>query len=151
MEKPRMLKRMDAISRPVAPSYSSEESVSSDISYLTAELMASRTSFHLLHLKVKGPGSFAAHMALNELYDALPDLVDTIVEGFQGVEETILECAPVEPKVLEDVEDAINYLRMLYKKVTMVQGKVPYSEIVNNMDLIKDAISKAKYKLLFLK
>jgi len=146
-----MLKRVDAMPRPAAPSYTPKESVASDVSYLSAELMAARTSFHLLHLKVKGPGAFAAHMALNELYDALPGLVDTIVEGFQGVEETILECSPVEPKVLEDVEDAINYLRMLYKKVTLVQSKVPYSEIVNNMDLIKDAISKAKYKLLFLK
>lgn len=151
MERPRMLKRVETISRPAAPSYTPEVSVAFDVSYLSAELMAARTSFHLLHLKVKGPGAFAAHMALNELYDALPDLVDTIVEGFQGVEETILECSPVEPKVLEDVEDAINYLRMLYKKVTLVQSKVPYSEIVNNMDLIKDAISKAKYKLLFLK
>ena len=151
MEKPRMLKRIDTVSKAITPIYNGAESVSSDISYLTAELMASRTSFHLLHLKVTGAGSFAAHLALNELYDALPGLVDTIVEGFQGVEETILECSPVEPKVLEDVEDAINYLRMLYKKVTLVQSKVPYSEIVNNMDLIKDAISKAKYKLLFLK
>jgi hypothetical protein len=28
---------------------------------------------------------------------------------------------------------------------------LPYSEIVNNLDLVKDALNSAKYKLLFLK
>jgi len=28
---------------------------------------------------------------------------------------------------------------------------MPYSEIVNNLDLVKDSINSTKYKLLFLK
>ena len=39
----------------------------------------------------------------------------------------------------------------MYDRITMLQAKVPYSEIVNNMDLVKDQINSLKYKLLFLK
>ena len=35
------------------------------------ELMNAATSFHKLHLKVTGAGSYAAHKALNSLYDDL--------------------------------------------------------------------------------
>ena len=40
-----------------------------------------RTVAHLLHLTTR---SYAAHKALNEFYDALPDLVDSLAEAYQG-------------------------------------------------------------------
>ena len=57
---------------------------------LVVELMNAATSFHKLHLSVTGDGSYAQHKALNEIYDALPELADTIAEGMQGVCEVIL-------------------------------------------------------------
>jgi DNA-binding ferritin-like protein len=115
------------------------------------ELMNARNSFHKLHLKVTGPGSYAAHKALNELYDQIPDFVDTLMDGYQGVSEKILMCKDLAPRTLEDVSDAISYLRDLYATINKLQGMMPYSEIVNNLDLVKDAINSTKYKLLFLK
>ena len=82
------------------------------------ELMNARNSFHKLHLKVTGAGSYAAHKALNELYDAIPDFVDTLMEGYQGVTEKILTCKDLAPRTLETVADAINYLRDLYGMIT---------------------------------
>jgi hypothetical protein len=35
--------------------------------------------------------------------------------------------------------------------VTGLQAKMPYSEIVNDLDTIKSTIDSAKYKLIFLK
>jgi hypothetical protein len=35
--------------------------------------------------------------------------------------------------------------------VTGLQAKMPYSEIVNALDTVKDTLNSAKYKLLFLK
>jgi len=58
---------------------------------VVSELMNAATSIHKLHLKVTGPGSFASHKALNELYDALPGHADTLAEGFQGAHEKLLE------------------------------------------------------------
>ena len=115
------------------------------------ELMNARNSFHKLHLKVTGEGSYAAHIALNELYDQLPDFVDSLMEGYQGVSEKILTCKDIAPRTLDNVADGVSYLRDIYGMVNKLQAMLPYSEIVNNLDLVKDAINSTKYKLLFLK
>ena len=150
MEKARMLKRT------VTPSASySSAPAGANCDVMTAacatELMNAASSFHKLHLKVKGSGSFAAHKALNELYDALPDHADTLIEGYQGAAEKILDYSEVSPKVLNTVEEAISYLREMYQMVNNLQSKMPYSEIINSLDTLKDSINSAKYKLLFLK
>jgi len=115
------------------------------------ELMNARTSFHKLHLKVKGEGSYAAHKALNNLYDAIPDFADTLIEGYQGAAEKLLSYKEVPPRTLDTTADAVNYIRDIYAMINKLQGMLPYSEIVNNLDLVKDALNSAKYKLLFLK
>ena len=121
------------------------------VSACATELMNARTSIHKLHLKVTGEGSFAAHTALNDLYDALPGHADTLVEGYQGAAEKILSYTEVAPRTLDTVADGISYLRDIYAMVNKLQGMLPYSEIVNNLDLVKDSINSAKYKLKFLK
>jgi DNA-binding ferritin-like protein len=121
------------------------------VSACATELMNARTSIHKLHLKVTGEGSFAAHTALNELYDALPGHADTLIEGYQGAAEKILSYSEVAPRTLDTVADGVSYLRDIYAMVNKLQGMLPYSEIVNNLDLVKDSINSTKYKLLFLK
>ena len=150
MEKARMLKRDAAASA----SYSSAPA-GANCDTMTAacvtELMNAASSFHKLHLKVKGSGSYAAHKALNKLYDALPDHADSLIEGYQGAAEKILDYSEVSPKTLNTVEEAISYLREIYQMVNGLQAKMPYSEIINSLDTFKDSINSAKYKLLFLK
>ena len=121
------------------------------VSSCATELMNARTSFHKLHLKVTGEGSYAAHKALNKLYDALPDHADTLIEGYQGAAEKILSYKEVASRTLDTVADGVNYLRDIYGMINKLQGMLPYSEIVNNLDLVKDSINSTKYKLLFLK
>jgi hypothetical protein len=121
------------------------------VSSCASELMNARTSIHKLHLKVTGEGSFAAHKALNELYDALPDFAVTLVEGYQGAAEKILSYKEVAPRTLDTVADGVGYIRDIYGMINKLQGMLPYSEIVNNLDLVKDSLNSAKYKLLFLK
>jgi len=115
------------------------------------ELMNAASSFHKLHLKVKGTGSYAAHKALNDLYDALPEHADTLVEGYQGAAEKILDYTEAAPRTLNTVEEGLAYLRDMYQMVNALQAKMPYSELVNSLDTLKDTINSAKYKLLFLK
>lgn len=118
--------------------------------FLVQEIMNAATSFHKLHLAVTGEGSFAQHKALNEIYDSLPDLADTIAEGYQGACEVILSYDMEGPVVLSSVEDAIEYMRQMKMQVDELQAIMPHTEVVNNLDLVKDAINSAKYKLLFL-
>lgn len=115
------------------------------------EMMNAATSFHRLHLKVTGDGSYAAHKALGNFYEAMHGHADTLVEGYQGVSEKLLKYTDMPIRTLDDTADAVRYLRDLYNSVNKLQGMMPYSEIVNNLDLVKDLINSTKYKLLFLK
>ena len=148
----RMLKRPDAVTS--TASYSSAPtggSVDTMTAACVSELMNGATSFHKLHLKVTGVGSYAAHKALNDLYDALPGHADDLAEGYQGAASKLLSYKDVAPRVLETVADAIDYLNEMTSMVNGLQAKMPYSEIVNDLDTIKSTINSARYKLTFLK
>lgn len=122
---------------------------------LVVELLDATLKFHILHLTITGPGSYAAHKALNDLYDALPDHADTIAEGYQGATGEIPKypadmpsyvCAPA----MSNVKEALSYLEELCDKICKLQESLPYSEIVNDLDTIKSTLNSAKYKLKFL-
>lgn len=51
---------------------------------LIKKVLSSREIAHILHLKATGEGSFAKHLALNEYYDGIVDLIDSLVETYQG-------------------------------------------------------------------
>jgi DNA-binding ferritin-like protein len=148
----RMLKRPEATkanaSYAAAPAGGNVESLTSAC---VTELMNAAQSFHKLHLKITGTGSYAAHKALNELYDALPGHADDLAEGFQGATEKLLSYTDVAPRKLDSVTDAVDYLKDMCDMVCKLQDKMPYSEIVNDLDTIKSTMNSAKYKLLFLK
>ncbi len=148
-----MLKRNPGTSKPAAsyPTVGAGASVDTMTAACVSELMNAATSFHKLHLKVTGTGSFAAHKALNELYDALPGHADDLAEGFQGASEKLLAYAEAAPRKLDTVADGIDYLKDMCDMVCKLQDKMPYSEIVNDLDTIKSTMNSAKYKLLFLK
>jgi DNA-binding ferritin-like protein len=148
----RMLKRPDAAASKA--SYASAPA-GGNCDTMTAacvsELMNAGTSFHKLHLKVTGTGSYAAHKALNDLYDALPGHADDLAEGYQGAAEKLLSYSEVSPRKLDSVADGLDYIREITTMVTGLQAKMPYSEIVNDLDTIKSTLNSAKYKLRFLK
>lgn len=136
---------------PEYPNTSSNSSLETSVAACVSELMNAATSFHKLHLKITGIGSYAGHKALNELYDALPDHADDLAEGFQGASEKLLEYTDSAPRVIASVPEALAYLREMTSMVTSLQSKMPYSEIVNDLDNVKSTFNSAKYKLNFLK
>ena len=146
---------MQKIARPTSKveygGTASNGSVETMTAACVTELMNAATSFHKLHLKVQGIGSYAAHKALNELYDALPGHADDLAEGFQGAAEKILVYKDVAPRVIDTVTEAISYIREIYSMVNGLQDKMPYSELVNDLDNVKSTLNSIKYKLLFLK
>lgn len=118
---------------------------------LVVEMMHAGTKLHIAHLLVTGVGSYAAHKALNEIYDALPGHADTLAEGYQGATEKLLNYnSTVELPQIKTAQEAVSYLRSLYNKISNLQKIMPYSEIVNDLDTIKSDINSVKYKLIFL-
>ena len=149
----RTLLKRPAQQAPMQQAYqkSSGSSCMEQTTMVICEMMNSAISFHKLHLKVNGPGSFASHKALNELYEALPELADSIAEGYQGAAETILNYTDCTPRILNSVEDAIQYIREMYQMICSLQEIMCYSEVSNELDNVKSLLASTKYKLLFLK
>lgn len=134
--------------------HKSQYPLDEEVAELGYKLMDAATTFHKLHLKVKDLGSYAAHKALNDLYDALPGHADSLIEGYQGAVERIIECSHDEESskiICNSVEDALSYIRELTSEITEVQSRIPFSEIVNDLDTVKSTLNSAKYKLKFLK
>lgn len=127
-----------------------ENSVENLTARLVNDLMNSAVSAHKLHLKVRGPGSYAAHVALGAYYDGITDLVDNVVEQYQGCCEMILDIPDTVPVKLNSTADCVAMLKSLCEKVYAVQQLMDHSEIVNQLDEIKSLIDATKYKLLFL-
>jgi DNA-binding ferritin-like protein len=107
-------------------------------------------SMHQLHLKITGPGSFSAHKALNEFYDGMPGLIDSVAEQYQGAREKLLEYPTVAPYKCGTVQEALSHMKELYTEVTELQKLMPFSEVTNQLDEVKSLIASTKYKLMFL-
>lgn len=125
-----------------------QSDISGMMGKLIANLLHGTAKTHFAHLKTT---SFAAHMALGEFYEAIPGMADAIAEQYQGVTEQLLDYPEATLSPINTPEEAVEYLRGLYKMVQIVQDNCSYSEIVNELDVIKSQINTTKYKLIFLK
>lgn len=117
---------------------------------LIAHAQGMVTSIHQLHLKITGPGSYAAHKALGDFYEGMPGLIDAVAEQYQGAREKILDIPAVAPYKCGSVQEALSHLKELYNEIQELQKMMPFSEIVNQLDEMKSLIASTKYKLMFL-
>jgi len=111
-------------------------------------LLNSATSFHCAHLIEK---NYAAHKAMQKYYEAIPDLVDSFVEQYQGVMGTIVSY-PNEStfKVIKSSGECLSLIKEVYVSTDAIQKKCSHSEIMAVLDEIKSLCNNTKYKLSFL-
>lgn len=113
-------------------------------------LLASAVITHIMHLQSK---SYAEHMALGGFYDAIPGLVDSIVEAYQGCSGELICCYPND--IEAEGKDAIAYLKELkqyvIKQSTSMFSGNEYPNILNEVDAVTTLIDSTLYKLTFLK
>jgi DNA-binding ferritin-like protein len=116
---------------------------------LVSTLMASRDQAHIFHWQTTGDGSYAAHMALNAYYDAIPDMVDALVESYQGKHGIIKGYEPAERFDEYSKDGAVKYFKALATFVERVYTKFPKEDtnIINQLDAFKDLIYTTIYKL----
>ena len=109
-------------------------------------LMQSRNQAHIYHLQTS---SFAQHKALQEYYEGIVDLIDGLVESFQG-RYGILRGYKMAGSIKED-ENALMYFEGLAKFVETIRTQIPQdSYIQNQVDEVVDLVESTKYKLKFL-
>jgi DNA-binding ferritin-like protein len=116
---------------------------------LISVLMASRDQAHIFHWQTVGQGSFAAHMALNAYYDAIPGLTDVLVEAYQGKHGIIKDYTPAEKFDNFDKMNVIKYFKGLATYVERCYDKLDAKDtyILNQIDNVKELIYSTIYKL----
>lgn len=113
---------------------------------LIGTLMQSRNQAHVYHLQVTGPGSYAAHVALQAYYDGIIPLIDGLVESYQG-KYGILTGYKMSSSLRED-GNMVSYFEALCVFVEKVRQYIPQdSYIENQIDTIVELINSTKYKL----
>jgi len=116
---------------------------------LVGTLMQSRNQAHVYHLQVTGPGSFAAHLALQGYYEGIIPLIDGLVESYQG-KYGILSGYRMSSNIRED-NNIVNYFEALCLFVERVRTEVPQdSYLANQIDTIVELINSTKNKLKHL-
>ena len=116
---------------------------------LISTLLESRTQAHIFHWQTTGVGSYAAHMALNAYYDAVPDLVDSLVESYQGKHGIVKGYAPAERLDEYSKETVVKYFKALAVFVERAYDKLDESDtyILNQLDNVKELLYSTIYKL----
>ena len=117
---------------------------------LISNMFASTTVAHMLHLGITGDGSYARHKALNEYYDATPDIIDSLVEEFQGHHLKLLDIPIITPPSIKNIKEFVDHLNSLYIIVDQAQQATMCTSLKNTLDEAKSLINSTKYKLNFL-
>jgi DNA-binding ferritin-like protein len=116
---------------------------------LVSVLLHSRTQAHVFHLLVKGPGSFAAHTALQTYYESIIPLLDGLVESYQG-KYGLIEVDTVDGVDNEsNIQNIIKYFEKLVAIIEKLRkdDSMQDSWVQNDIDTILTLIFSTKYKL----
>lgn len=109
------------------------------------KLLHAATNGHILHLQTK---SYAQHKALQAYYERLPDLVDNIIEQYQGAYQTIVEYPTNYDAPNSDPLKEVYDIRDFLAKNRAIVGD--YSSIQNQIDELMSLLDSTVYKLTFL-
>ena len=113
---------------------------------LASLLFEVTTQAHISHLQ---SGSYAAHKAMNELYDGLPDLLDRFVESYQGFYGKIVEYNTT--MTIQNNIDFLSYLQKKLSEAEMMRMNFSKGALQQIIDDVCELMSGTIYKLKFLK
>jgi hypothetical protein len=118
-----------------------------------SKLFESREMAHIYHLQVKNEGSFAAHKALQEYYEGILDIIDELIETYQGQYDIIENYDIIDTNGTKSV-DKIQYfidLAEFIKSTRKVAFLQEDSHLQNIIDEVVALIYRTLYKLKNLK
>jgi len=106
---------------------------------LMATMWLARDRAHKQHLRSKGPGSLAEHMATGEFYDAIVPASDSLAEGFIGLYDVDLDIpeisADMDGGILELLVSQRQYIRDIrYKAVP--RDESPLQNLIDEIEMI---------------
>ena len=101
------------------------------------QILNAAVKAHQMHWNTR---SYAQHVALGEFYDELPELIDSVIEAYQGKYGLIPG-----PK-----DDPVSFLQDLSSYIATERDFCEDSEIQNDIDAIATLVDSTMYKLKFL-
>jgi hypothetical protein len=119
------------------------EDSSTGMDVMASHLLFSQTQAHVFHLQT---GSYAEHKALQGYYEGIDDLVDSLIESYQGENENITNYETFPMRKYEGKESVIEYFNELMEVVENNREGLP-SHLQNIVDTIIELITSTLYKL----
>lgn len=123
---------------------------------LIALLFLARELGHRAHLRLRGPGAYAAHMALNDFYSEIGDKADAIAEAYQGQFGELLEVPMLEGALPDGFATGAQFVPVMREHLNwLAQNRYTacsreQTAIQNLIDEAVSAYQSTLYKLEFL-
>jgi len=118
---------------------------------MVSTLLHSRSQVHIFHWQTKSQSSFAEHMVLGGYYEGIGDLIDGLVESYQGKHDIITGYKTIDVEDYKSTEQLITYFKGLDDNIEKNRKSIKESFIQNQIDTIQELIYSTLYKLRFLK
>jgi hypothetical protein len=122
-----------------------------DVVKFLSKIFETREMSHKYHLQVKGDmGSYAAHVALGAYYEGIQDLVDTLVEVYQGQYE-IVEGYDIIDTSITQTKERIAYFQESVAFIRETRVCIPQEDthLHNIIDEIVALLYRTLYKLKY--
>ena len=119
-----------------------------EFSKFISYLFHSRTQTHIFHLQTP---SYAEHKALQKYYEGIVDLIDGLVESYQGKNGIITDYTNFNLKQYQSKEQVIAYLETLCEAAYQAYEMIEDSYLQNQIDTVTELIKSTIYKLSYLK
>ena len=106
-----------------------------------SKMMDAVIAIHKVHLMTTGPGSFAAHEALGEVYSGLDDGLDALAESWMGCTKGVLQFDVDASSYAAEAQAIYDYIEA---NRSMMGDE---SHIQNKIDEILDGLARQLFKL----
>ena len=118
-----------------------------DFCEMTCQILHSQKQAHIFHLGTK---SYAEHMALNGYYGGIDELVDGLIESYQGKYGLLTNYKSYKNQSYKNKNQVLKYFTGLLNTIEEKRDCCDDSYIQNQIDAVQELIYSTMYKLKFL-
>ncbi len=118
-----------------------------DFCEMVCQMLHSQKQAHIFHLGTK---SFAEHMALNGYYGGIDELVDGLIESYQGKYGLLTNYKSYKNQSYKNKNQVLKYFTGLLNTIEEKRDCCDDSYIQNQIDAVHELIYSTMYKLKFL-
>jgi hypothetical protein len=118
-----------------------------DFCEMVCQMLHSQTQVHIFHLGTK---SYSEHKALQKYYEGIDDLVDGIIESYQGKYGLLTNYKSYKNQSYKNKNQVLKYFTGLLNTIEEKRDCCDDSYIQNQIDTVQELAYSTMYKLKFL-